>query len=254
VGQHEIDFLKWDMNRSFSEAGWPAEPDQDRLWIDHVRHVYAIIDRLRADHPGLRIEACSGGGGRIDLGMLARTDQAWTSDNTDALDRIGIQHGYSRVYPARTMSAWVTDSPNQLTNRIIPLAFRFHVAMAGVLGIGGNLLTWTEQELAEATVLLSQYKSIRHIVQHGVQYDLTAGPVTAVQYILGNETVVLAWRPVVNFGLPPLPLRLKGLDPAAQYSTDSAVHSGAVLLHHGVELSLPPGDYASTMIHLTQVS
>ncbi len=254
VGQHEIDFLKWDMNRSFSEAGWPAERDPDRLWIDHVRHVYAIIDRLRADHPKLRIEACSGGGGRIDLGMLARTDQAWVSDNTDALDRIHIQHGYSRIYPARTLSAWVTDSPNQLTGRTIPLAFRFHVAMAGVLGIGGNLLNWTEQELAEATSLLAQYKSVRHIVQHGVQYDLTAGPITAVQYVLGNESVVLAYRPVVNFGLPQVPLRLKALDPAASYTTGSATHSGAVLMHHGIEPSLPLGDYASTMIHLTQVA
>jgi alpha-galactosidase len=254
VGRHEIDFLKWDMNRSFSEAGWPAEGDQDRLWTDHVRHVYAIIDRLRADHPALRIEACSGGGGRIDLGMLARTDQAWTSDNTDALDRIAIQHGYTRIYPARTMSAWVTDSPNQLTSRVVPLKFRFHVAMAGVLGIGGNLLNWTEEELAEATALLADYKSIRHIVQHGVQYDLSAGPITAVQYVLGNETVVLAWRPALNFGQPPLPLRLKALDPTAQYCTSNTIHEGAVLLHHGLEPTLPPGDYASTMIHLTQIS
>lgn len=116
--------------RAVGGAG-DGEPGQR---IDHVRYVYAIVDRLRADHPGLRIEACSGGGGRIDLGMLARTDQAWTSDNTDALDRIHIQRGYSTLYPARTMSAWVTDSPNQLTGRVIPLAFRFHVAMAGVLG------------------------------------------------------------------------------------------------------------------------
>lgn len=254
VGQHGIDFLKWDMNRSFSEAGWPAEPDQDRLWTDHVRNVYAIIDRLRADHPGLRIEACSGGGGRIDLGMLSRTDQAWTSDNTDALDRLNIQSGYTHLYPARTMAAWVTDSPNQLTGRTVPLAFRFHVAMAGVLGIGGNLLTWTDPELTEARNLLADYKSIRHIVQHGTQYHLAAGPVTAVQYVLGHETVVLAWRPTVNFGLPQLPLRLKALNPIAKYRESNAVHEGAVLLHHGLELTLPTGDYASTMIHLTEVT
>jgi alpha-galactosidase len=254
VGQHEIDFLKWDMNRSFSEAGWPAEPDQDRLWIDHVRHVYAIIDRLRADHPGLRIEACSGGGGRVDLGMLARTDQAWISDNTDAPDRITIQDGYSRIYPARTMSAWVTDSPNPFTGRAVPLAFRFHVAMAGVLGIGGNLLHWTENDRTEARELLARYKSIRHIVQHGIQYHLQAGPITAVQYLLGNEVVVLVWRPTVSFGLPQLPLRLKALDPSAQYATENTVHEGAVLLHHGLEPTLPAGDHASTMIHLTQVT
>ncbi|TCO52568.1 alpha-galactosidase [Actinocrispum wychmicini] len=254
VGQHGIDFLKWDMNRSFSEAGWPGEPDQDRLWIDHVRNVHAIIDRLRQNHPDLRIEACSGGGGRIDLGMLARTDQAWTSDNTDALDRLAIHHGYTHIYPARTMSAWVTDSPNPLTGRNVPLAFRFHVAMAGILGIGGNLLTWTAPELAEAREHLAAYKSIRHIVQHGVQYNLTAGPITAVQYVLENETVVLVWRPTANFGLPPLPLRLKALDPTAEYRTSSAVYEGAVLLHHGLEPTLPPGDYASTMIHLTRKS
>jgi alpha-galactosidase len=259
VGQHGIDFLKWDMNRPFSEAGWPAAADQDRLWIDHVRHVYAVIDRLRADHPGLRIEACSAGGGRIDLGMLARTDQVWTSDNTDALDRIAIQRGYGRIYPARAMSAWVTDSPNQLTGRVVPLAFRFHVAMAGVLGIGGNLLRWTEDELTEATELLSRYKSVRHIVQHGVQYDLQAGPITAVQYVLGNETVVLVWRPTVGFGQPMLPLRLKALDPSARYRASeaghgNAVHEGAVLMHHGLQPALPMGDYASTMIHLTEVT
>ncbi|MET0134654.1 MAG: alpha-galactosidase [Kibdelosporangium sp.] len=254
VTEHEIDFLKWDMNRSFTEPGWPSEADQDRLWIDHVRHVYAIIDRLRADHPGLRIEACSGGGGRVDLGILARTDQAWTSDNTDALDRMEIQRGYAHIYPARTMSAWVTDSPNQLTAREVPLAFRFHVAMAGVLGVGGNLLTWTEEELAEATELLADYKSIRHVVQHGIHYPLSAGPVTGVQYVLGNEVVALLWRPVLNFGQPPLPVRLKALDPSAQYTDGKNTYEGAVLLHHGLPAALPAGDYASTMLHLTQVT
>jgi alpha-galactosidase len=251
VGEHEIDFLKWDMNRAFTEAGWPDHAlDRDRLWVDHVRHVYTIIDRLRADHPRLRIEACSGGGGRVDLGMLARTDQAWTSDNTDALDRITIQHGYSRIYPARTMSAWVTDSPNQLTGRVIPLPFRFHVAMAGVLGIGGNLLTWTDDELSQASELIAQYKSIRHVVQHGEQYDLHEG----VQYILGDEVVVFVWRPVARFGQPALPLRLKALNSSAQYRLADEVYEGAVLLHHGIRPVLPAGDYASTMLHFTMIT
>ena len=83
VGEHGVDFLKWDMNRPFSEAGWPGAADPDRLWVDHTRAVYTLLDRLRADHPGLRIESCAGGGGRADLGVLARTDQVWTSDNTD---------------------------------------------------------------------------------------------------------------------------------------------------------------------------
>ena len=124
VGTTTIDYLKWDMNRAFTEAGWPdAGPDASRLWIEHVRGVYGIIDRLRDDHPHLRIQACAGGGGRSDLGMLSRTDEVWISDNTDAADRVAIQHGYSQLYPARTMAAWVTDSPNFLTGRRLPLRF-----------------------------------------------------------------------------------------------------------------------------------
>jgi hypothetical protein len=143
---------KWDFNRPFADAGWPGHDDPDRLWIDHVRGVYVPIDRLRADHPRLWVEACAGGGGRADLGMMARADQVWTSDNTDAADRIGIQHGYSQLYPARTMGAWVTDAPNPLTARWLQLRFRFHVAMTGALGLGGDLRTWSDQDLAEAAV------------------------------------------------------------------------------------------------------
>ncbi|WP_086829315.1 alpha-galactosidase, partial [Streptomyces sp. NRRL B-24572] len=88
VRENRVDWLKWDANRPFTDVGWEGHPDPDRLWIDHTRAVHRIMDRLRAAHPGLRIEACAGGGGRVDLGMLARTDQAWTSDNTDPVDRI----------------------------------------------------------------------------------------------------------------------------------------------------------------------
>jgi alpha-galactosidase len=203
------------MNRPFSEAGWPDEPgDAERLWIDHTRAVYTIMDRLRADHPGLRIESCAGGGGRVDLGILARTDQTWTSDNTDALDRIAIQDGYARVYPPGTMSAWVTDSPNGLTKRRIPLRFRFHVAMAGVLGVGGDLLRWSEAELAEAAELIAAYKDIREVVQHGALYRLAPHDtdVRAVQYTAGDRCVVLAWRPAPHFAERVRPIPLAGLD------------------------------------------
>ena len=99
-----------------------------------------MLDRLRAAHPGVAFESCSGGGGRIDLGILARTDQVWTSDNTDPLDRLAIQEGFSQIHPARVMAAWVTDSPNtQLNGRVSSLRFRFVSAMAGVLGVGGDL-------------------------------------------------------------------------------------------------------------------
>ena len=116
-----VDFLKWDMNRAFTEAGWPDAADPGRLWIDHTIGVYDVIDRLRAAHPHLRIESCASGGGRADFGIMRRTDQVWTSDNADPVDRLAIQDGYSQVYPALTMGAWVTASPNPVTGRTTPL-------------------------------------------------------------------------------------------------------------------------------------
>lgn len=122
VRENAVDWFKWDANRAFTEAGWDGHPDPDRLWIDHTRAVHRVMDRLRAAHPGLRIEACAGGGGRVDLGILARTDQAWTSDNTDPVDRIGIHYGFGQLFPAQAMAAWVTDSPNTATGRRTPCA------------------------------------------------------------------------------------------------------------------------------------
>ncbi|WP_372351311.1 alpha-galactosidase [Streptomyces sp. KL116D] len=241
VGDHAIDFLKWDMNRAFTEAGWPGAPDGERLWEAHTRGVYAVIDRLRRDHPHLRIEGCSGGGGRADLGMLAHTDQTWISDNTDAVDRIAIQHGYSQIHPARTMSAWVTDSPNPHTARTTPLRFRFHIAMAGALGIGGDLTRWSADELAEAREQIALYKDVRPVVQFGQQHRLP----DAVQYVLDDRAVIIAWGPART-------LRLTGLDPAARYEDQDtgAVHEGAVLLGHGLRLAPEKGDHPSVLMRL----
>ncbi|MFI7704872.1 alpha-galactosidase [Nonomuraea sp. NPDC049480] len=258
VAEHEIDFLKWDFNRAFTEAGWPGHDEPDRLWFDHVHNLYALIDRLRADHPHLRVESCAGGGGRADLGILARADEVWPSDNTDAVDRLAIQHGYGQVYPARTMAAWVTDSPNPLTGRSVPLRFRFHVAMAGVLGLGGDLPAWPAAELAEAAGLVALYKEVRPVVQHGGLFRLGApdDPVSAVQYVLGDHVVVLAYRVRTRFGHPAGRLRLAGLEAAARYRDEGTgqVHHGAVLLAHGLHLDLPAGDYASTLIRLTRLA
>jgi alpha-galactosidase len=262
VAENEIDYLKWDMNRPFSEAGWPDEPSGrgDRLWFGHVRAYHAVLDRLRAAHPRLRIEACSGGGGRVDPAVLARTDQVWISDNTDAADRLTIQHGYSQLYPVRTMAAWVTDVPNQQTGRSIPLRFRFHSAMSGVLGVGGDLARWTREELKEAEQLIAEYKAVRHLVQHGALFRLRPPGdlqrLTAVQYLAadGSEAAVFGWLPQPRFGLPPAPVRLAGLAREARFRDQHGrVHGGAALLERGLDLELPQQDWASTLVHLVRV-
>jgi alpha-galactosidase len=252
-----IDYVKWDFNRCFTDAGWPGEPYPQRLWVDHVRALYGLLDRLRAAHPGVAFESCSGGGGRIDLGVMSRTDQVWTSDNTDPLDRLAIQDGFSQIHPARVMAAWVTDSPNvQLNGRFSSLRFRFVSAMAGVLGVGGDLTEWTEEELAEAREWVELYKEIRPLVQRGDLHRLRPprGGLSAVQYVLGDETVVLAWLQAQSYGEPVPALRLRGLDPTGTYECleTGEIHRGAVLLHHGLPIGLR-GDLDATVIRLRRI-
>jgi alpha-galactosidase len=252
-----IDYVKWDFNRCFTDAGWPGEAYPQRLWVDHVRALYALLDRLREAHPGVAFESCSGGGGRIDLGIMSRTDQVWTSDNTDPLDRLAIQHGFSQIHPARVMAAWVTDSPNnQLNGRVSSLRFRFVSAMAGVLGVGGDLSEWTEAELAEAREWVALYKEIRPLVQHGDLHRLRppTGGLSAVQYVRGDETVVLALLQAQHYGEPVPALRLRGLDPTPSYVCleTGEVHRGAVLLHHGLRTGLR-GDLDATVLRLRRI-
>ncbi|MFJ6014729.1 alpha-galactosidase [Streptomyces sp. NPDC092952] len=251
-----VDYVKWDFNRCFTDPGWPGEEYPQRIWTAHVDALYALIDRLRAAHPHVAFESCSGGGGRIDLGILSRTDQVWTSDNTDPLDRLAIQEGFSHLHPARVMAAWVTDSPNrQLNGRVSSLRFRFVSAMAGVLGIGGNLAEWSEEELAEARGWVDLYKEIRPVVQQGALYRLREprGGLGAVQYVHGEETVVLMWLEAQRYGERPPALRLRGLDPAATYTCrdTGAVHHGAVLFHQGLDTGLR-GDLDARVLRLRQ--
>ena len=264
--ENEIDFIKWDMNRPLTEVGPIDGRDDDCLRSAYVANLYDVLDRLRADHPALRIEGCSSGGGRTDLGMLARTDQVWVSDNTDAMDRVSIQHGFSQLYPAQTMAAWVTDSPNPFTHRETPLDYRGHVASAGVLGIGADLAACDDAELARLSTLIERYKAVRPIVQHGAQYRLGElaqpnqpgyGDLTAIQYVArdGRETVVLAFLNSRRHGRADPAPALRGLDPQALYrdAETGRVHHGAVLLARGLPLDLPAGEQASTLIHLRRV-
>jgi len=151
------------------------------------------------------------------------------------------------------MAAWVTDCPNPITARTTPLVFRFHVAMAGVLGIGGDLSTWPASDLATATELIATYREIRSTVQHGRQYRLVHGPaLTSVAYVADDEVVVFGWRITEPFGRKPPLVRLAGLDPAAEYRDErtGTVHTGATLLASGIDLALPAGDHASVLIRL----
>jgi alpha-galactosidase len=262
VSQNHIAFLKWDMNRNFSEPGWADAPGgaQKEIWVKYVNNVYAIIDRLRAKHPGLEIESCSGGGGRVDLGMLSRVDEVWTSDNTEAFDRLRIQDGFSAAYAPKVMMAWVTDVPN-MNGRGTPLKFRFLVAMMGSLGIGANLNHWSDADFALATQMIGYDKEIRQTVQQGRLYRLAspaAGTFTANQYVSedGHQAVLFAFLQAQQLLRPAPTVCLRGLDPDALYRVRTIddkladprdTISGAALMNRGLNLRLV-GDFDSTML------
>ena len=267
VQNPKIAFLKWDMNRNFSEPGWPevAPADERKFWVAYTRNVYEIIDRLRAKYPKLEIESCSGGGGRVDLGILTRADEVWTSDNTDAFDRLRIQEGFSLAYTPKTMMAWVTDVPN-FNGRSTPLQYRFLVAMMGSMGIGGNLNKWSDADVDLATRMVALYKSIRKTVQEGRLYRLfspRSDAFSATEYVSedGKQAVLFAFRTAQHFGYPAPVVRLSGLDERAVYrvkTTDNKLldrletASGAYLMSHGLNLRLG-GDYDSTAIVFERV-
>ena len=255
LSDHAIGFIKWDMNRNVSEPGWPGAPGDPReLWVRYVQGLYHVWDTLRARHPGVVWQSCSGGGGRADLGILRRADQLWVSDNTAAPARLEIQEGFSQVFPASTMEAWVTDAGHGT----VPLRFRMHVSMTGSLGLGGHLARWSEEERGIAREEIARYKAVRHLVQFGDQYRLRsphAHASSGVQYLSRDRTegVVFAFRTHIARpgALPPLPLR--GLDPGALYEVEGVegARSGAAWMTLGLRLDL--GDFGSTVRSIRRV-
>ncbi len=255
LSQNNIAFIKWDMNRNVSEPGWDTAPGDPReLWVRYVQGVYRVWDTLRSRHPQVVWQSCSGGGGRVDLGILRLADQAWVSDNTEATARLGIQEGFSQVFPANTMEAWVTDSSPEH----ISLEFRFHVSMAGSLGVGGHLVRWGEGSRAAAAQYIALYKEIRPLVQLGHQYRLRSAQenaFSAVQYVSKDrqESVLFAFRthlpdPTI---LPPLTLR--GLDPQALYTVEGfeTPRSGLAWMKAGLQVALQ--DFQSTVRRIRRI-
>jgi alpha-galactosidase len=280
LSAHDIDYVKWDVNRPIAQAGTDRS-----IWKGHTDALYAVLDRLHDAHPDVLIEGCASGGGRIDFGTLRVFDDFWTSDNTDAYERLTIQRSYSFVYPIKAMRAWVTDVPNFMSQRVIPLRFRFHSAMMGTLGVGTDLDELTDSELAESAEHVARYKRLRDVIQDGRFYRLSvqsSNDYHAFQYSLADRTVVFLFLPQTKIGFAgETPrFRLHDLDPAAVYEvhlerdeaerssvqasmgaaaedahapTDSAParYTGDFLTNHGLSVRLV-GDYASTILEVVR--
>jgi alpha-galactosidase len=267
--ENDIAFLKWDYNRNWSEPGWPAvAPDTEKnVYVDFTNNFYSILVELRKKHPNVEIESCSGGGSRVDLGVMRYTDEVWPSDNTDAFDRLLIQNGFTYAYSPGVMMAWVTDSPTWVNSRSLSLEYRFLSSMQGSLGIGADLDKWTSEDLGEARQMVAAYKSIRETVQRGSLYRLMTPENNSEQSV--TETVSRDSKQAVVFAflhssheLYPFPLvQLRGLGENATYNLSMiagavgdgtpTTASGSYWMHHGLDLKLR-GDFQALAFTLTR--
>ena len=267
--ENDIAFLKWDYNRNWSEPGWDQLPaaEQKKVYVEFTRNLYAILAELRHRHPKIEIESCSGGGGRVDLGILRYTDEVWPSDNTDPFDRLTLQDGFSYAYTPQVMMAWVTDSPHWLNLRTTSLQYRMLSSMQGSLGIGANIAKWNDEEAATAKRLIAAYHQVQPTIVQGELYRLISprdgSEFSATQTVNRekSQSVVFLFIHSTQKGHLFPTLKLQGLDPAAEYALSSiegkagpgtpAVASGAWWMNHGLDMDQEfRGDFKAAAFRL----
>nr|WP_245347550.1 alpha-galactosidase [Cohnella lubricantis] len=249
-----ISYVKWDMNRNMTEIGSAQLPPERQRETAHryMLGLYEVLEKITSAFPHILFESCSGGGGRFDAGMLYYMPQTWTSDDTDAIERLKIQYGTSLVYPISSMGSHVSAVPNHQVHRMTSLATRGHVAMSGNFGYELDLSKLADDERAEIARQVEEYKEIRGLVQQGDFYRLLSpfeGNETAWQFVSADKSEAYAIY-VRTLAIPNGPLarlRLKGLDPNKNYKlygTDR-IYGGDELMYAGLPLPMLQGDFSS---------
>ncbi|MFO8127212.1 alpha-galactosidase, partial [Yoonia sp.] len=246
---HHVDYIKWDHNRVL------PMPDASQ-----TRGSYALIDRLRADFPHVEIESCASGGGRIDFGILQRTQRVWLSDSNDALERLRIQHDAALFLPLSVTGSHVGPRHCHTSGRTLDISFRAWVAAQRHMGFEMDPRELDDTEAAVLKEVTSWWKHNRNWMQTAdiLRLDSADPAVIAEQQLARTKDrfVVFAGKAATSAQISPRPLRLTGLEPSATYRVNlinrNALHrlsrgttalkqdalelSGAYLMHHGVTL------------------
>lgn len=254
-----ISYVKWDMNRHLTDLGsaYLDRKNQNELLHRYVLGLYRVMETLTERFPQVLFESCSSGGGRFDAGILYYMPQTWTSDNTDAVCRLKIQHGTSFLFPTVTMGAHVSACPNHQVGRTTPLATRFAVAAAGNLGYELDLKKLSKEEKKEVKEQIAEYKRRRRTVQFGTYYRL-ADPFQENQSAWnivsedGMEVIFTHVQVLARSAYRVPVIRLKGLDPDAVY-TDCETgqeYGGDELMYTGIRIPRIRQDFSSTTIVL----
>ncbi|TXK79141.1 alpha-galactosidase [Paenibacillus sp. N3.4] len=260
-----ISYVKWDMNRNMTEIGSALLPSERQRETAHryMLGLYEVMERITSAFPKVLFESCSGGGGRFDPGMLYYMPQTWTSDNTDAVERLKIQYGTSIVYPISAMGAHVSAVPNHQVHRNTPLDMRGHAAMSGNFGYELDLTAFTEADKEAVKRQVALYKELRPLIQFGEFYRLSSpfqGVDAAWMFVSEDrKEALVAYFQVLAQPNPSLKkLRLKGLEASKNYcvydadASDEAMEffGGDQLMHIGLHLPIWKGDFRSRLYRL----
>lgn len=270
----EISYIKWDMNRCMSEvysAAWPAD-QQGEVMHRYILGVYDLYDRLTTTFPEILFESCSSGGARFDPGLLYYAPQAWTSDDTDAVERLKIQYGTSFVYPLSAMGSHVSASPNHQLDRYTSMKMRADVAYFGTFGYELDLTSLTAEEKEAAKQQIIWMKAHRELIQYGTFYRLESpfeGNITCWMVVSADrQEALVGWYRVLNqINVGYMRTKLQGLDPQTQYQINDSerFYGGDELMHIGLLTSdhtcgetkpadpLQRGDFTSRIFHLKGV-
>ncbi|MCR4895761.1 MAG: alpha-galactosidase [Lachnospiraceae bacterium] len=261
-----IEYLKWDMNRQLTDLGsiGLSSEHQGELCYRYVMGVYQLQGRLVKEFPNLLLENCSGGGARFDPGMLYFGPQIWTSDDTDAIERLGIQEGTALVYPLSSMGAHVSDCPNHTVGRITPFRTRGHVALAGTFGYELDITKIPEEDRAMIPAQVEMYHKYNDLMRCGDYYRIASFrenhyydcyEVVAKDKTEALVTYVQVLRRPNQHGRV---LRIPGLDPERKYLVTfddmekKDLHlTGGALANAGIWMEEQWGDYRSVLIHIT---
>ena len=246
----DVNYIKWDMNRTMSEVYSRSHSSlqQGRVMHEYILGVYDLYERLIQKYPEILFESCASGGGRFDAGMLYYAPQAWTSDNSDAVERLKIQYGTSYVYPPSCMGAHVSAVPNHQVFRNTPLNTRANTAFYGAFGYELDLSKLTEDELEQVRQQVTFMKKYRSVFQYGTFYRLSSpfesNETVWMSVSQDQKTAIVGYYRVLNeVNVGYRRIRLKGLNPDEQYriSMDGRWIEGRELMKAGLVIS----DYTS---------
>ncbi|MCK8060078.1 MULTISPECIES: alpha-galactosidase [unclassified Fusibacter] len=241
-----ISYIKWDMNRNITDAfsSYLSGSHQGELMHRYILGVYELYGRIRSRYPDVMIESCAAGGGRFDPGMLFYAPQAWTSDNTDALERMNIQYATSLVYPLSMMGSHVSEVPNHQVMRSTPLKTRADVAYFGTFGYELDFNKMDEGQCAQVVDQINFFKTYRTLIHLGDFYRLISpfeGDKNETAWMVvseGKESAIVAWyQKLARSNACVMYMKLEGLDEHAVYKVNDEmpVH-GSILMNIGIKL------------------